>query len=633
MQAELQRQSKDVKQLDSTRYDEQVQSILTEFESRFTDVSSIEPIASYLCFPFGGSIDVDEIVSKVNSQFDLDSSAVENEILTLSNDIDIKSSTTPGTSGQFWNLLLEQNWSIYTKGIPHCIKTDNLHPLPEEFRFSLTKDFELKLSGIQGQLQLKLKGLADSTEKWTGMDAIRQVFRNKQTTISEYVQQNWKKDSLFGYQFLNGVNPMVIRRCSVLPEDFPVTEDKVFVPGGRSLADELKIGHIFLCDYKILDGLKGNVVNGKQQYLMAPLVLLHQTPKDRLKPIAIQLTQKPSGDHPIFYPNSADYADWSLAKMYVKSADFNDHQLNFHFVRSHLLAEVFSVSLLRNLPMVHPLYKLLIPHTRYTLEINCLARERLVSENGIFQKYIASGGEAMEVLMKRATESITYTSLCIRDDIKERGLETVANYYYRDDGIEMWDIINRFVGGVLGYYYKQDSDVKRDTELQTWVADIFKHGFLSRTESGIPKVFNTVEELVKYVTMVIFNVSAQHSAVNTGQFDYCSWMPNSPLSIQQPPPTTTGASDYDSIMNSLPDINATVNVMAVLWVLSNQSSDFVPLGQFPEEHFSELIPCRHIEVFQKELGHLSAKIKDRNKDIKIPYTYLDPELLENSVAI
>ncbi|KAJ3611104.1 hypothetical protein NHX12_021120 [Muraenolepis orangiensis] len=494
------------------------------------------------------------------------------------------------------------NQDVQTFSEGTAVTVFELDTLPDCVR--RTREEELKLRNKQYRLLgLKVKGLADSTEKWKGMDAIRQVFRNKQTTISEHVQQNWRKDSLFGYQFLNGVNPMVIRRCSVLPEYFPVTEDKVFLPGGRSLAEEMKSGRIFLCDYKILDGLKGNTINGNQQYLMAPLVLLHQTPKNRLKPIAIQLTQKPSGDYPIFFPNNSDY-DWSLAKMYVKSADFNDHQLNFHFVRSHLLAEVFSVSLLRNLPMVHPLYK-----------------------------YIASGGEAMDMLMQRATESITYTSLCIRDDIKERGLETVDNYYYRDDGIEMWDIINRFVRGVLGYYYKQDSDVKRDTELQTWVADIFEHGFLSRTESGIPKDFNTVDELVKYVTMVIFNVSAQHSAVNTGQFDYCSWMPNSPMSIQQLPPTTTGASDHDRIMNSLPDINATVNVMAVLWVLSNQSSDFVPLGQYPEEHFSELIPCRHIEVFQKELGCLSEKIKDRNKGLKIPYTYLDPELVENSIAI
>lgn len=48
-------------------------------------------------------------------------------------------------------------------------------------------------------------------------------------------------------------------------------------------------GNIFLCDYKSLDGIKANTVNGKQQYLMAPLVLLHRTPDDKLMPIAIQV--------------------------------------------------------------------------------------------------------------------------------------------------------------------------------------------------------------------------------------------------------------------------------------------------------------------------------------------------------
>lgn len=51
-------------------------------------------------------------------------------------------------------------------------------------------------------------------------------------------------------------------------------------------------GNIFLCDYKSLDGIKANTINRKQQYLMAPLVLLHRTPDDKLMPIAIQVRRE-----------------------------------------------------------------------------------------------------------------------------------------------------------------------------------------------------------------------------------------------------------------------------------------------------------------------------------------------------
>lgn len=82
MQAELQRHGKDSAQLDSGHYDKQIHSILSESEKHFTDFTSFETVASYLCFSFWESIDVDYIASKVPSLFQLDSSAVENEILT-----------------------------------------------------------------------------------------------------------------------------------------------------------------------------------------------------------------------------------------------------------------------------------------------------------------------------------------------------------------------------------------------------------------------------------------------------------------------------------------------------------------------------------------------------------------------
>ena len=59
----------------------------------------------------------------------------------------------------------------------------------------------------------------------------------------------------------------------------------------------------------------------------------------------------------------------------------------------------------------------------------------------------------------------------------------------------------------------------------------------------------------------------------------------------------------------------------------------VPLGQYPEEHFHEDIPCKVIKDFQEELQMLSKVIKARNKNLDVPYTYMDPEEVENSVAI
>ncbi|KAM3864529.1 arachidonate 12-lipoxygenase, 12R-type-like [Diretmus argenteus] len=523
----------------------------------------------------------------------------------------------------------EYRWDVYAEGIPHCIKVDNPLSLPSEVRFSFTKTKEFLYTASTGLVELKLKGLDDCKENWPDIESIDRVFCCRKTDMSDYVQEHWKEDAFFGYQFLNGVNPILIRRCSVLPKNFPVTNDMVFLHGGHSLTEEMQKGNIFLCDYKRLDGMKGNIINGKQQYLMAPLVLLHKTPEDKLMPIAIQLKQQPADDNPIFFPTDSEY-DWLMAKIFVRSADFSEHQLNVHLLRTHLLAEAFTVSLLRNVPMVHPLYKLLIPHTRYTLQINHLARLLLISEDGVFTRFAAPGAEGMMTILERSMSSITYSSLCIPDDIAERGMDSVPNFYYRDDGLNLWDIIHRFVQGLLGHYYKSDAEVKQDPELQKWIQDIFVHGFLSQPHTGIPQSFTL---LVKFVTMVIFTCSVQHSAVNGGQYDYGGWMPNTPISLQRPPPTTKGSSSESTMLQTFPDINTTVQGMSVMWLLSQQSSDFVPIGQYPEEHFSEDIPCKLIKDFQDELEALSTIVKTRNMDLEVPYTYMDPELVENSVAI
>ncbi|KAM3861094.1 arachidonate 12-lipoxygenase, 12R-type-like [Diretmus argenteus] len=390
----------------------------------------------------------------------------------------------------------------------------------------------------------------------------------------EHVQDHWMDDDFYGFQFLNAVNSNMIERCTKLPSNFPVTEEMVkpFLKEGTTLQKEIEDGNILICNYKRMDGIPSKVENGVTLPFTPGICLFYVNPEKKLMPIAIQLYQKPSETNPIFLPSDPK-PDWLLAKMFLRNVDLVQHLAVFHHMETHMLGEGFAMATLRQLPSAHPLYKLLTPHCRNNLYVNTGGRQDLLAPDGPLNTN-AIGPKGMYKIMARALSETTYKTLCLPENIVIRGLEKVPDFYYRDDGLKLWDIINSFVKAMIENYYPSDEHVRKDTELQAWINEIFTNAFLGNKESGIPSRFNTVEEAIKFVTMVIFRVTGQHATVNDGQ---------------------------------------------------------VFIGDYPIQLFDEPAPKKIMEEFKAKLTELSEAITQRNVKLKVAYNYLNPANVENSV--
>ncbi|KAK9531518.1 hypothetical protein VZT92_010938 [Zoarces viviparus] len=156
-------------------------------------------------------------------------------------------------------------WKVLAEGLSHINQFNYTSELPAEVSFSKSKSNEVHGVQMTAGIELKLKGLLGSQEHWESIEDMKNMFRWKKTTMSEYASEHWKEDDFYGFQFLNAVNPNMIKRCSELPPNFPVTEEmaKPFLEEGSSLQEELKKGNIFLYDQKRMDGIRPRVYNGE----------------------------------------------------------------------------------------------------------------------------------------------------------------------------------------------------------------------------------------------------------------------------------------------------------------------------------------------------------------------------------
>lgn len=455
--------------------------------------------------------------------------------------------------------------------------------------------------------------------------------------------ERWRTDQEFGRQRLNGVNPTLIRLLHEFPAKFPVTEETVkgVLPDGVTLAQMIAQHKIFWTDYEWLDGLPAPAQNN----ITAPIAAFYVDKNDDLMPLAIQLSQKPGRDAPIFTPKNCSPTCWLLVKMHVNVADAFLHEVSAHFLATHAIMELVYVAMKRTVSDSHPIAHMLAPHFWFTMALNWSARRDLISPGGAVPRLMVGGYEGLVHLMSRGWESWTFTRFDVPFRFERRGIwdpkdpSLCPKNYYRDDSLKLWNIILQFTTDMVGGLYKSDKDVEDDSELAAWIYEMTNPLMLGM--KGLPLDadgrMRKRQQLALFLAEVIFCVSAGHAAVNNAQFDIFGSVTNSPGKLKQPAPRSL---DYNptlcEIAAMLPGYTDSTDQIVVVKALSSPPAKV--LGQYPDDYFATRPELKiFIQNFKVNLSKMSEEVKRRNGVItsrgELPYPYLDPGQVSMSVAV
>ena len=241
---------------------------------------------------------------------------------------------------------------------------------------------------------------------------------------------------------------------------------------------------------------------------------------------------------------------------------------------------------MRTLPDAHPVYKLLRPSFHYTMAINTIARERLLNDGGIIDVIFSIGGDdansGKNEVLRRTNRIYNVHWSNIKRNIAERGVgdaDKLPNYFYRDDGVRLWDAIEAYAKSIIDLFYSEDKDVAEDIELKNWATEVHNNAFPAYgdnpTGRGFPLQITSKPELLEYCTLIMFTGSVQHSAVNFGQFQIYGYVPNSPMNLRIPPPTKKGVHTPDDTLHALPNAVNTLIIASFAATLSQFSPEEV----------------------------------------------------------
>lgn len=528
----------------------------------------------------------------------------------------------------------------------------------------------LKL-GLQEQLFRKLPFVQKIQESSEGL------LRYDTPSILSRDKFAWLRDDEFARQAVAGINPVSIERVRVFP---PVSslDPTVYGPpesaiteahiagqlNGLTVQQALEEGKLFTLDFHdiylpFIERI--NEMDGRKAYATRTIFFL--TPMGTLKPVAIELglpPAQPGEARPgmVLTPpcDATTHWQWMLAKSHVCSNDAGVHQLVNHWLRTHASMEPFILAAHRQLSAMHPVFKLLHPHMRYTLEINALARQSLINAEGVIESCFTPGPHCMEISaayyrhlwrfdLEGLPADLLRRGMAVEDPTQPHGLRLLLeDYPYADDGLLLWSAIETWVRSYVQNYYPDPAGVRSDTELQAWYYESIHVGHADKRHAPWWPSLDTPADLIAVLTTLIWLASAQHAALNFGQYPLGGYVPSRPPMMRRlvPDPERDPAEyaafladPHRFFLSAMPTILQATKFMAVVDTLSTHSPDEEYLGerQQPGTWTADEAAVAAFRDFAAEMGRVEEEIRRRNADPRrrnrcgagvLPYELLAP---------
>ncbi|KAD5508749.1 hypothetical protein R6Q59_030635 [Mikania micrantha] len=503
-------------------------------------------------------------------------------------------------------------------------------------------------NGIASALPRLIKGAVDTANSVIKFETPETIDRDS---------FSWFRDEEFCRQMLAGVNP-----CSIqLVTEWPLMsklDPEIYGPPESAITKEIvqnEIGgfmtfdealaqkKLFMLDYHDLllpyvnktRDLEGTTLYGSR-------TLMYLTPTGTLRPLAIELTRPPSNGKPQWkhvYTPTWDATGawlWKLAKAQVLSHDSAYHQLVSHWLRTHCVTEPYIIATNRHLSQMHPINRLLLPHFRYTMQINALARLALINASGIIEMTFSPGKYCMQICADAYDQIWRFDHEALPADLISRGMAvedptaphgvklTIEDYPFANDGLLIYDAIKQWATSYVNHYYPQANLVESDEELQAWWNEIRTVGHGDKKDEPWWPQLKTQNDLIGIVSTIMWVTSGHHSAVNFGQYDFAGYFPNRPTIARNKMPNEDPTDEEwqsfikrpeDVLLKCFPSQFQATQVMAVLDVLSSHSPDEEYIGGSIEPAWeAEPAVKAAFEEFQGRLNQVESIIDSRNTD-------------------